>query len=1142
MKETSKEFFASSWAIDNRTSIYVLTVLVTLLGIFSYINIPKERFPDIVIPTIYVSTIYPGASPADMENLVTKKMEKRIKSINGVKKVTSNSIQDFSNIIIEFNTGIDVPVAKQKVKDEVDKSKPDLPSDLKNPPTVQEIDFSEIPIMFVNLSGNYDLNKLKKYADQLKDRVESMKEITRVDIVGALNREIQINVDMYKLQSANLTLDDIDRAVAYENMTISGGNIEMDGMKRSLSVTGDFKSVEQIQNIVLRSMSGATLYLKNVAEVKDAFAEKESYARLDHKNVITMNVIKRTGENLINASDKVRDIVKELQKNSYPDGLKVTITGDQSELTRTTLHDLINTIIIGFILVLVVLMFFMGVTNAFFVALSVPLSVFLAFLVLPSIGFSLNMIVLFSFLLALGIVVDDAIVVIENTHRIFGNGKVPIQKAAKIATGEVFVPVLSGTLTTLSPFVPLAFWPGIIGKFMFFLPITLIVTLLASLVVAYIINPVFAVDFMKPHFDENDSEVKRKSKKSLQITTIILLAISALFYLGGNFGMGNFGVFLWLLVLLNRFVLHRVTGNFMTKVWPRIQNAYQRVLTRALRGRRPAYLLVGTVVLMVCSVFLVIVRQPAVETFPQGEPHFAYVYVNMPVGTHQTITDSLTRIVEKKVYKVIGDKNPIVESVISNVAVGATDPNSGDRSVASNKGKVTVAFVDIAKRNGVSSKKILDDIRAEVKGIPGVQITVDKEANGPPVGKPINIEIAGDNFDELITTSQGLIKYLDSLQIPGVEELKSDLIVSKPEVSIEIDRERANREGISTGQIGGALRTSLYGKEVSKYKELNDEYPIMVRLNEEQRNNISELLNLKITYRDMNMNGAIRSVPLSAVATVKYNNTYGGITRKNGKRVVTVYSNILSDFNPQAVVASVTEAAANYKIPKDQTINLTGEQEQQKETGAFLGNALLLSVLMMVLILVIQFNSFGKTIIILTQIFFSVIGVLLGIGITGMAFSVVMTGVGIVALAGIVVRNGILIIEFTDQLRARGVPALEAIITAGRTRMTPVILTATATMLGLFPLAVGMNIDFVTMFTELNPHIWFGGDSVAFWGPLSWTIIFGLSFATFISLILVPAMYLIGARIRARMRGERLSDTVGEDFEKKGSTGLLDFE
>lgn len=1122
MKDTTKEFKPSSWAIDNKTSIYVMTIIITIAGLLSYISIPKEQFPDIVIPTIYVSTIYPGTSPADMENLVTKKLEKRIKSISGIKKMTSNSVQDFSNIIVEFNTDVNVADAKQKVKDEVDKARPDLPSDLKDLPTVQEIDFSEIPILYVNLSGDYDLNKLKKYADELKDRIESMKEITRVDIVGALDREIQVNVDMYKMQSATVTLDDIDRALAYENLTISSGNLTMGGMNRSMSVKGDFKDVDQIKNLVVSSMAGAVVYLKDIAEVKDGFAEKESYARLDHENVITLNIIKRSGENLIDASDKVRDVVKDMQDNVFPSKLKITLTGDQSSLTRDILHDLINTIIIGFILVTIVLMFFMGVTNALFVALSVPLSMMLAFLVIPTFGFSLNMIVLFSFLLALGIVVDDAIVVIENTHRIFNNGRVPIVKAAKVAAGEIFMPVLSGTLTTLAPFVPLAFWSGIIGKFMFYLPVTLIVTLLASLVVAYIINPVFAVDFMKPHRDKNDPQVIEKRKRGLKISTIVFLAIAAIFYIGGSFGMGNLVVALWLLMLFDRFVLEKVTQGFQNKVWPKFQDFYRRLIGYALEGKRPYAFLGGTVLLFIFSFILITIRSPKVVFFPEDDPHFVYAYITMPVGTHQSVTDSVTRIVENKIYKVLGEekgkRNPVVESVISNVAVGATDPQSGDRSTASNKGKVTVAFVEFKYRNGVSTQMYLDSIRKVVKGIPGVSITVDKEANGPPVGKPINIEIAGDNFDELISTSQGLIHYLDSIQIPGVEELKSDLVLSKPEIIVDIDRERANREGISTGQIGMTLRTALFGKEVSKYKEDNDEYPIQLRLQADQRNNINTLMNMKITYRDMNMGGAIRSVPLSAVTTIRYDHTYGGITRKNQKRLVTVYSNVLGGFNSNNVVSQVKTAVASYEIPKDVTVALTGEQEEQKETGAFLGNALLISLGLIFVILVTQFNSIGKPVIILTEIIFSIIGVLIGFAITKMDMSIVMTGVGIVALAGIVVRNGILLIEFTDLLRTQGVELKEAIIEAGRIRMTPVILTATATMLGLVPLAVGMNIDFVTMFTELNPHIWFGGDSAAFWGPLSWTIIFGLSFATFLTLILVPIMYLLTEKLKMRLK------------------------
>ncbi|MBK9673679.1 MAG: efflux RND transporter permease subunit [Bacteroidetes bacterium] len=1120
MKDLEKEFKPTTWSINNKTSIFVMTIIITLAGIMSYNSLPKEKFPDIVIPTIYVSTVNFGTSPKDMENLITKPLEKQIKAISGVKKLTSNSIQDFSNVIVEFNTDVSVPLAKQKVKDAVDKARTDLPQTLTREPNVIEVDFSEMPIMYVNISGDFDLNKLKNFADDAKDKIEGMREITRVDIVGALDREIQINVDKFKMEAADVTMRDIEMAVKYENMTMSAGLVKMDAMKRSISILGEFKDPRLLNDIIIRSSSGATVYLKDIAEIKDGFKEKESYARLAHKNVITLNVIKRSGENLIEASDKVREIIADLQKEKFPKDLKVTITGDQSTSTRVTLHDLINTIIIGFILVTLILMFFMGATNALFVAMSVPLSCFLAFLVFPSIGFNLNMIVLFAFLLALGIVVDDAIVVIENTHRIFDNGKVPIKQAAKIAAGEIFLPVLSGTLTTLAPFIPLAFWKGIIGKFMFFLPVTLIVTLLASLVVAYLINPVFAVQFMKPHQDDNDPLVKAKKNKGLKITGVVFAAVALLFYISGNFGMGNFILFLYGLILLNRFVFTKVILNFQTKVWPAVQDRYARLLNRALQGRRPIWLLVGTVGLLIFSFVLTGIVKPKVVFFPNSDPNFVYTYINLPVGTNAEYTDSITRIVEDRVYKVMepdGKPNPIVESIISNVAVGATDPNDGDRSTAPNKGKVSVAFVEFAHRNGASTSVYLDKIREAVKGIPGAEITVDKEAAGPPVGKPVSIEITGDDLTDLIQVSKRLKLYLDSLQIPGVEELKSDIQNNKPEIVVDIDRERANREGISTAQIGGEIRNAVFGAEVSKFRDANDEYPIQLRYKEDQRNNIDVLMNLKITYRDMNMGGMIRQVPLASVAKIHYDNTFGGIKRKNQKRIVTLSSNVLSSANPNEVVGKVQDAVARFSIPSGISIDMTGEQQEQKETGAFLGAALMTSLGLIFLILVMQFNSISRPLIILSEILFSVIGVLLGMSIFNMQISIIMTGIGIVALAGIVVRNGILLVEFTDLLMEQGMELKAAIIEAGRTRMTPVILTASATILGLIPLAVGLNIDFVTLFTEFNPHIFFGGDSVAFWGPLSWTMIFGLSFATFLTLILVPAMYLLAMRLKQKL-------------------------
>src|ERR1017187_629839 len=581
MKDIFKEFKPSSWSIDNRTAIYIMTIIITFAGLMAYNSLPKENFPEIIIPKIYVSTVYPGTSPANMENLVTKQIEKQVKAIARVKKVTSNSFQDYSNVIIEFNTDVKIPVAKQKVKDAVDKAKSDLPNDLPADPSVMDIDLSELPIMMVNLSGDFDLNKLKNYADLLKDRIEAMKQITRVDLIGSLDREIQVNVDMYKIQAAQISLGDIERAIGYENMTISGGDIKMDGIRRVLNIKKEFKTVDEINNIIVKSPTGAPIYIKDFAEVKDTFEEQKSFARLAGKNVITLSVIKRAGENLIDASNKINDIVSDMRKNTFPKDLNIVVTGDQSNKTRETLHDLINTIVIGFILVTIILMFFMGATNAIFVAMSVPLSMFVAFLIMPVIGFTLNMIVLFSFLLALGIVVDDAIVVIENTHRIFENGKRSIVEAAKMAAGEVFVPVLSGTMTTLAPFIPLAFWKGLIGEFMFFLPITLIITLMASLLVAYIINPVFAVTFMRPH-TEGEYKIRRFTR-GIKIVSIIMGAMALLFYIGQNRGMGNFTLTMLGVFLLHHFVLIKWIHRFQENIWPRVVSAYSRVLRGALK-------------------------------------------------------------------------------------------------------------------------------------------------------------------------------------------------------------------------------------------------------------------------------------------------------------------------------------------------------------------------------------------------------------------------------------------------------------------------------------------------------------------------------------------------------------------------------
>jgi multidrug efflux pump subunit AcrB len=567
------------------------------------------------------------------------------------------------------------------------------------------------------------------------------------------------------------------------------------------------------------------------------------------------------------------------------------------------------------------------------------------------------------------------------------------------------------------------------------------------------------------------------------------------------------------LFLAFSFVAHNLWGykailHFQKSIIPKTLDRYEQFLNWVLEKRRPYFLLYGLTGLLFVTIFIMSLFPTKVVFFPEMEPNAIYTLIKLPVGTDIKVTDSITYEVEKRVMNVVGDNNSLVESVISNVAVGASESEFDIGNPTPNKGKVTVNFVEFSKRNGESTVPYMQLIRDAVKGIPGAEITVSMPAGGPPTGKPINIEITSEDFEELTATSDRLIKYINSQQIPGIEELKSDFDKNKPEVVIEIDRVRANQVGISTGQIGMELLTAIYGNEASKYRDGEDQYPIQVRYQYDQRSNIDKLLNTKITFMDLS-SGQLKQIPLATLAKVTYLNSYSGINRLNSKRIVTVSSNVLTGYNANEIVASIREALPDFQKTDNVDIKITGEQEDQEESGAFLGKAMLLALCLILFIMITQFNSISKPLIIVTEVIFSVIGVLLGFMITRMEISIVMTGMGMVALAGIVVRNGILLVEFTDILKERGLKTRDAIIQAGKTRITPVMLTAMAAILGLFPLAIGFNIDFVGLFRSFEPHIHFGGDNVAFFGPLSWTIIFGLSFATFLTLIFIPVMYYI---------------------------------
>ncbi|MGM0565662.1 MAG: efflux RND transporter permease subunit [Bacteroidota bacterium] len=1094
----NRKFLLSEYATNNRVTIYFVTVVLILFGIIAYQSTPKENFPEVDFPYYSISTIYPGTSPEDIENLVTRPLEKELKSIDGIKELTSNSVQDFSMILLEFETDVDNNEAYQDVTEAVDKAKSDLPDDILNDPDIMEIDVSEFPILYINMSGDLGLVKIKEYAEDLQDEIEGMQAITRVDIVGALEREFEINVDLYKMQAAGITFQQIEQAVTMENVTISGGQLKMENMERNLRIVGEFKGVEDLRNIMITK----GVYLKDIAQVKDDFADRESFSRLNGNDVITLNVIKKSGENLIDAVDEIRVIMEQFENNT-PASLDIVTTGDQSDMTRNNISNLFNTIILGFLVVVLVLMFFMGVDNALFVAIAIPLSMVIAFIFIPLIGFTMNMVVLMAFILVLGIVVDNSIVVVENIYRHFMNTPgLKIKDAAKLGTAEVAKPVFAGTLTTMAPFIPLAFWPGIFGEFMVFIPVTIIITLFASMLVAYTMNPVFAVSFMK-YREDKDITVNHKMNIIFGLATVAVLVLS---YVIQVEWIGHLIAAAFLLYMLVKYVLTGLIRKFQRNVLPSISRAYQKTLQFLLSGKHPYIVIFGTLVLLVFTFWLMSVKSPKVVVFPEQDPNTIHTYLKMPAGTEINTTDSVARIIEGRIFDVLGEDNPDIESIVTNVAVNAGE-DAFDRTTQAKLAKVTINFVEYQFREFPHTMKYVDQLRDAMEGIPGTEITVTQEQNGPPTGKPVNIEISGEEFSELIPITENLKSYIQELQIPGIEELKMDIEPNTPELTVNINRDKASMLGISTGHLGSTLRTALNGKEISKIRDGEDEYDIRLRLLEDYRDDLESLMNLKIMLPGEE---GVNKIPLSSVADIEYTQTYGGVKRKDHERVITLYSNVLSGYNANEIVEQIDGSLGEFRdnLPKGYQVNFTGEQEDQQENFEFLSFAFLLAVVLIIIIMVMQFNSVVKPLIIVVQILFSLIGVLLGLVIFNIDFSVIMTGMGVIAVAGIVVKNAIILIDYTDLQIKEGKERIEAIVQAGSIRLTPVLLTAASTILGLLPLAIGMNIDFPGLFTDLDPNIFFGGDAT-FWIPLAWTIIFGLAFATFLTLVVVPAMYAI---------------------------------
>ncbi len=1114
----TREFKLTTLALKNKNTVFFLIAVLFLFGAISYNNLPKELFPDVNYPTIIVQTVYPGNPPEDIENLVTRPIEQELKSLDKLDRIRSISPADASIIFVEFTADTQVEDVLQDVKDAVDKAKPELPEDLPSDPEVMDFDFSEFPIININLSGDYSTNELEDYAELLQEKIEGIGEISKADIKGLSEREIQVNLDKQKMDALNIGFTAIENSIKFENVSMAAGDIKANGNTQSVRIIGEFETIEEIKDIIVKQEGDKVVYLKDIAQVKDGFADPTSIARLNDETVVSIQVIKKSGENLLAAANQTFEILdKAQQTGELPENISVTITNDQSDNIRKQLSNLENSMIMGILFVIGVLFFFLGLRNAIFVGLAIPLSMFLSFTILGIMGATINMIVLFSLILALGMLVDNAIVTVENIYRYVDQGA-SIKQAAKQAVGEIAMPIISSTATTLAAFFPLIFWKSLMGEFMKFLPITLIIVLTSSLFVALVILPVLSSVFVKPTREQTPP-----NKKKILIASGILVLIAGIFYLFRVFGVANFISLGILFMLLNVYLLYGLARWFRTVFLRKLENFYDRFIRFSLRGNNPYFFLAGTVLLLFLTLAFLGARSPKIIFFPDNEPQYINIIAELPIGTSITATDSTIKVIEKDIAKTLKPYNEIVESVLTTVGEGVSKENEFAVGNTPNKGQITVKFVDYKFREGLSTSAIMKELSDKlINQYPGIKFFIEKNNSGPPTGSPINIEISGKNMNKLIQVTDTMISKIEQAKIRGIEGLEMDIETGSPEIIININRDKAQRFGLSTMQIAGTVRTALFGNDVSDFKEGEDEYPIQVRLKEKYRNNLSALLNMRISFR--NNKGRIISVPISSVASVKRSTSVSSVRRIDQERTITVSSNVLTGYNANEVNELIRAELATMEFPKGYEYRFTGEQEEQEESMEFLFRALMIAISIMLIILVSQFNSFIKPFIILASVIFSTIGVFGGLATFNMNIVIVMTGVGIISLAGVVVNNAIVLIDYIDYLKTQrkielGLDPEEdnltideiypLVVKAGKTRLRPVLLTAITTILGLIPLAVGFNIDFQTMLNEFDPDIYFGGENAMFWGPMSWTVIFGLSFATFLTLVIVPAMYLI---------------------------------
>ncbi|MBU2493566.1 MAG: efflux RND transporter permease subunit [Bacteroidetes bacterium] len=1093
-------------SIDNRTSVFILIFIIIISGIISYVSLPREAAPDIQIPLVIVSTPYFGVSPEDIESLITQPIEKELNSINDVKKITSSSSEGYSLIQVEFESGYDIDDALQKVRDKVDKAEAELPTDVEKP-SIIEINFSEFPIMTFNITGDIGLVKLKDIADDVKDEVEKIEGILEVKISGGLEREVKVDVDLDKLVHYNIRFDDVIEAITNENRTIPGGLIDVNNSSFLVRVPGEFDKPFVIEDLIVRLKEGKPIYVKDVADVNYSFQEKSTYARVDGLECVTMNISKRLGANIIDIADQVKEVIAKYEKK-LPSTVKFVLTVDQSKDIERSVKNLENNIFSGLVLVLVVLFSLLGLRNAFFVAIAIPLSMLITFIILSALNITLNFIVLFSLILALGMLVDNAIVIIENIYKFLEDGN-SLSEAAKLGAREVAWPITTSTLTTLMAFGPLLFWPGVVGDFMYYLPLTLIVTLASSLFVALVINPVVASKFMKL---ETKGEKPKTfigklfaplQKVSVYFSQKMLPATIDIYQkflesaLGNEREPGQKIHWRNWVGLLSVFVLIIVTSALLAN--PMVPNPV--VLGGSILAgigiikvfsNSRLRVLAGAILTLIIIIDIYAEFGHGVEFFPSTDPERIYINVESPTGTNVEMSNKIAQQIEKRLDTFL---DADVKEYVANVG-SSNNPFSGGQGGSPNVSTITVQFIDYNDR-AQASTKTADQIRNVLLDIAGAEIEVKKEDNGPPVGAAINIEVIGDDFNTLGAIAENIKQEIVNLD--GVVDLKDDFDSGRPEVRVMIDREKAALYSMNTSIIANSIRTAINGFEASKYRINEEEYDITVRLKKEQRESVDLLRNMRITYNDKQ--GKIQSVPLISVADVEYDKGPGAIKRKDLKRVVTISGNVDAAFNQNEVLGRIMTELKDFNLPPDYRIEYTGQNEEQDKASAFLGKAFMIAFFGIFLILVIQFNSLSQPVMIMAAVTISLIGVFIGLIVFAMPFGIIMTGIGVISLAGVVVNNNIVLIDYMNILRKRGLSVRDAVINAGTRRFRPVTLTAITTILGLIPLTFGFGFDIYSFSFES------GGADADFWRSMGVAVIFGLLFGTVLTLIVVPVMF-----------------------------------